>query len=326
LLLAKIFLSNGIEFNSSDGQTILDAARQNNIAIEHSCRNGRCGICIAPVLSGNTEPVTVEESLSTEDLASAKILTCCRVALSDVHLNIEDLGAIGNLPVLTLPCRIDSIRDLNDDVIELLLRLPPGSDFNFFAGQYLDLIYAGFRRSYSIANSVRSDSKIELQVKRVKGGKMSEYLFSQAAQDDLLRLEGPRGTFSYRDDTAVNLVLMATGTGIAPIKAMLEDFNTRQIVKNIYVVWGGRVSADLYFDTSLTGVRHTFIPVLSREQQKGTFSGYVQDAVLGLGLDLKDTTVYACGSKIMIRDAMVLLVENGLSTNRFYSDAFVSSK
>jgi CDP-4-dehydro-6-deoxyglucose reductase len=323
--LAKISLSNGIEFNSADGQTILDAARQNNIAIEHSCRNGRCGVCIAPVLSGNTEPVTYEESLSTEDLASAKILTCCRVALSDVHLNIEDLGAIGSLPLLTLPCRIDSIKNLNDDVIELLLRVPPGSDFTFFAGQYLDLIHAGFRRSYSIANSVRSDSKIELQVKKVKGGKMSEYLFSQAAQHDLLRLEGPRGTFSYRDDIAENLVLMATGTGIAPIKAMLEDFNTRQIVKNIYVVWGGRVSADLYFDTSLTGVRHTFVPVLSREQQKGAFSGYVQDAVVGLGLDLKNTTVYACGSEIMIRDAMVLLVENGLSKSRFYSDAFISS-
>lgn len=308
-----------------DGQTILDAARQNNIGIEHSCRNGRCGACVAPVLSGNTEPVLDEQSLGAEDLSSNKILTCCRVALSDTCLNIEDLGAIGCLPLLTLPCRIDSVLNLTIDVIKLVLRLPPSSNFTFFAGQYIDLIHAGFRRSYSIANSVRSDNKIELHIKKVKGGKMSEYLFSHAAQNDLLRLEGPRGTFSYRDDIEENLVLMATGTGIAPIKAMLEDFNTQEIAKKIYVLWGGRVSTDLYFDTSKTGVSHTFIPVLSRERQKGAFNGYVQDAALGLGLDLKSTTVYACGSEIMIQDAMTLLVESGLPKNRFYSDAFVSS-
>ena len=324
--LPKIYLSNGVEFNSAVGQTILDAARQNNVAIEHSCRNGRCGVCVAPVLSGKTEAITDEVSLGGDEMGHTNILTCCRVAISDVYLDVEDLGAIGSLPLLTLPCRIDSMENLNHDVIGLVLRLPPGSDFKFVAGQYIDLIHAGIRRNYSIANAARSDGKLEVQVKNVEGGVMSDYLFSQAAQNDLLRLEGPRGTFSYRDDASTNLVLLATGTGIAPIKAMLEDFKNHGIEKNIYVVWGARHKEDLYFDTSTTGAKHNFIPVLSREKQKGIFCGYVQNAVLSLGLDLTNTTVYACGSEIMIRDALMLLVKNGLAPSRFYSDAFLSSK
>jgi len=325
LILPKIYLSNGVEFIASVDQTILDAARQNNIAIEHSCRNGRCGVCVALVLSGESEPIRNEESLGTVEIANKNILTCCRIAVSDVHLDIEDLGVIGSLPLLTLPCRIDRIKHLNDDVIEVVLRLPPRSNFTFIAGQYIDLIHAGIRRSYSIANTARLDGKLELQVKKVEGGIMSDYLFLQAAQNDLLRLEGPRGTFSYRDDGSENLVLLATGTGMAPIKAVLESFKNLGIDKTIYVVWGAKRKKDLYFDTGSTGTKHKFVPVLSREKQIGFFYGYVQNAVLDLGLDLKKTTVYACGSEIMIRDALALLVENGLEKKRFYSDAFVSS-
>ena len=332
--MPKIYLSNGLEFNSVDGQTILDAARQNNTAIEHSCRNGRCGVCVAPLLEGETDAVIDEEFLGKskgkvkvkDKTEGVNILTCCRVAISDIYLDIEDLGIIGSLPLLTLPCRIDSIKKLNDDVVGIVLRLPPGRDFMFCAGQYIDLIHAGIRRSYSIANSPRTDGKLELQVKKVQGGVMSDHLFDQAAQNDLLRLEGPFGTFSYREDESENIVLLATGTGIAPIKAMLEYFSEFRVKKNIYVVWGARRHADLYLDTSTIGAKHKFIPVLSREKREDIFCGYVQDAVLDLSLDLKNTTVYACGSELMIRDALTLLVKNGLAPSRFYSDAFLSSK
>lgn len=330
--MPKIYLSNGLEFNSVDGQTILEAARQNNIAIEHSCRNGRCGVCVAPLLKGETDAVIDEEFLGKVKVKvkgkteGVNILTCCRVAISDIYLDIEDLGIIGSLPLLTLPCRIDSIKKLNDDVVGIVLRLPPGRDFMFCAGQYIDLIHAGIRRSYSIANSPRTDGKLELQVKKVQGGVMSDHLFDQAAQNDLLRLEGPLGTFSYREDESENIVLLATGTGIAPIKAMLEYFSEFRVKKNIYVVWGARRHSDLYLDTSTIGAKHKFIPVLSREKREDIFCGYVQDAVLDLSLDLKNTTVYACGSELMIRDALTLLVKNGLAPSRFYSDAFLSSK
>ena len=154
---------------------------------------------------------------------------------------------------------------------------------------------------------------------------MSEYLFSRASVNDLLRLEGPLGTFSYREDNSENLVFIATGTGIAPIKAMLESFEASRVKAKVFVIWGARFEKDLFFELAIPSLPYSFIPVLSREDREGYFSGYVQDVVLDLGLDLKKTTVYACGSEVMIRGASELLIDSGLPSGRFYSDAFVSS-
>jgi len=323
--LPKILLSNGVAFDCGLDQTILEASRKNNISLEHSCCSGRCGICIAPVLSGETLAIRAEESLSLESQELGNILTCCRVPVTDVSLDVEDLGEIGCIPVRTLPCRISSLKLLNKDVIQVILRVPTNSNFKFVAGQYINLIHKGIRRSYSLANAQQLDGSLEIQIKRVKDGVMSEYFFGMARENDLLRFEGPLGTFSYRVDDSKNVILMATGTGIAPIKAIIESLEKNLGDKIIYLVWGGRFSEDLYMDLGATFPKHTFVPVLSREKIKGSYFGYVQDAVLDLGLDLKETTVYACGSEVMIKDACDVLVRNGLRRKRFYSDAFVSS-
>lgn len=321
----KVTLSNGVEFMCTETQTILEAAKVSNVAIEHSCRSGRCGACSAPILQGETMVVTAEESLSNSDILSGKVLTCCRSPLTDIYLDIDDLGEIGSLKTLTLPCRIDSIGLLNDDVLGCVLRLPPNSDFVFLPGQYLDLINGDVRRSYSIANAPRRDGKLELQVKRVEQGLMSTTLFSQTKENDLFRIEGPLGTFCYRDDGEENIILIATGTGIAPIKALLESFLRDERKKNIFVVWGARFKKDLYLNLEYLMGNHKLLPVLSRENCDGFFYGYVQDAVLSLGLNLENSSVYACGSEVMINDARDCLIKNGLGAKRFYSDAFVSS-
>lgn len=323
--MPNILLSNGVSFECGLDETILDASRKYNIAIEHSCASGRCGICIAPVLSGKTFAIKPEESLTLESQKIGNILTCCRVPVTDVSLDVEDLGEIGSIPVRTIPCRISSLKQLNNDVIQVILRVPPNSNFKFVAGQYINLIDKGIRRSYSLANAEQLDGNLEIQVKRVSQGLMSEYLFTRARQNDLLRIEGPLGTFSYRVDDSENVVLMATGTGIAPIKAIIESLEKSPDDKIIYIVWGGRVLEDLYMDLGAANLKHTFVPVLSRERIENSYFGYVQDAVLDLGLDLKKTTVYACGSETMIKDACDVLVQNGLMRKRFYSDAFVSS-
>lgn len=323
--MSNIYLSNDCTFSSKAGESILDAARRANIAIEYSCKTGKCGACIAPVLSGKTEIIGSEEYIGTNKTNDNDILTCRRTAITDLVLDIQDLGEIGSIPTLTLPCRIHTLNRLHEDVISVILRLPPQSGFKYVAGQYIDLIYAGVRRSYSIANAMNLDGKLELQVKRVQKGVMSNYLFSEAKSNDLLRLEGPLGTFSYRKDNSENLVFLATGTGIAPIKAILESFKDIEINCHIYVIWGGKYSDDLYLDLKSFDTAITYIPVVSREERQGYFNGYVQNAMLDLNLDLNKTTVYACGSKQMISDAKDLLASNGLPSNRFYSDAFVSS-
>ena len=175
--MVEIKLINGKKFYCDDNQTILDAANNNNISLEYSCKNGRCGVCIAEVLNGETSTMQAEEYIQLNQEFSSSILTCSRTPLSDVTLNIEDLGDIGKIQSMTLPCKIDSISNLTEDVIKLTLRLPPNNNFKFIPGQYINLIKNDFRRSYSIANKPDDKNKIELHVKRVDQGLMSQYLF-----------------------------------------------------------------------------------------------------------------------------------------------------
>lgn len=321
----KVVLSDGVSFKCSETQTILEAAKSSGIAIEHSCRSGRCGSCLAEVPEGKTKALIPEIGMSADDKDAGRIFTCCRAPLTDIFLDIRDLGEIGKLKTLTLPCRIDSIAELSEDVVGIVLKFPSNSGFKFFPGQYVDLIKGGTRRSYSIANAPREDEKLELHIKRIEGGVMSDVLFRETEVNDLFRIEGPFGTFSYADDNEENIILMATGTGIAPIKSLLEGFTVSNPGKKVFVIWGGRREEDLYLDLSSFKNIDMSVRALSREQIEGCYYGYVQSAVMSLGLDLTECSVYACGSGLMINSARDSFIENGLPARRFKSDAFVSS-
>ncbi len=271
-----------------------------------------------------------EQGLNETELAMGFILTCCRSALSDLELDVDDLGDIAEIQPKTLPCRIDSIDMVAADVVKIILRTPPNNTLRYIAGQYIDVIgKEGVRRSYSLANAQREDGKLELHVRHVPQGVMSQYWFGGAQSNDLLRLEGPLGTFSLRNAKPSNLIFLATGTGIAPVKAMLETLATesQQLAgKCIYIYWGGRTESDLYWSPQLLQLDLNFIPVLSRaDAQWAGRTGYVQDALLADSIDLADSVVYACGSDAMIHSAREQLLAVGLPYKNFYSDAFVSS-
>ena len=185
----EVTLVNGKRFQTGSEQTLLDSALNQDVILEYSCRSGRCGICKTKVLSGQTKPIKPEESLSEEERVNGEILTCCRVAVNDVTLQAEDLSALIDYPKKTVPCRINALNRLTDDVIEVTLRLPPAQALKFLAGQYVDVIGGGgVRRSYSIANAPIEDGCIVLYIKRVDNGEMSRYWFNDAAPNDLLRL------------------------------------------------------------------------------------------------------------------------------------------
>ncbi|MFL1490563.1 FAD-binding oxidoreductase [Pseudomonas antarctica] len=328
--MASVKISNGKSFSSAAGDSMLDSARAEGLTLEYSCRTGRCGVCKAKVLSGETEAFRDELSLSAEESQCGYILTCCRYALTDVELDVEDIGALGDIKTRTLPCRIDSIGVLASNVVEVVLRLPPNSKFTYLPGQYLDVIGPeGVRRSYSIANAHREDEKLELHIREVELGVMSAYWFGVAKGNDLLRLEGPLGTFSLREKDARSIVFLATGTGIAPVKAMLEQIMTApEIVKGkqIYVYWGGRTENDIYWQPDLKRLNAVFTPVLSRAGSSwGGRTGYVQAAVMEDFIDLTQVVVYACGSETMIFSARETLQKAGLPDRNFYADAFVRS-
>lgn len=328
--MAIIHLTSGREFAAESGVTLLEAALTAGIALPHGCRTGRCSNCKALVQRGQTRPLTDEVGLSLEEIEAGWILTCARTAQTDVALDIEDLGAVELPQPRTLPCRIAELERLAPDALRVKLRLPPTSNFSFLPGQYVDVIGVnGTRRSYSLANASFSDKLLELHVRAVRDGKMSDYWFNHAKINDLLRLNGPLGTFFLRDYKNTDIFFLATGTGIAPVKAMLESLmhipEGRQ-PQSITVLWGGRKPEDFYIDLTAIPGSHNYIPVISRPNEGWTGAkGYVQDILLSTALDLSKAAVYACGSNNMINSAKERLVEAGLPVKRFYSDAFVSS-
>jgi CDP-4-dehydro-6-deoxyglucose reductase len=328
--MAVVTLSNHKQFAAAAETSLLDAAKAQGLVLEHSCRTGRCGACKAKVINGETQILKAEESLDENEMNAGFILTCCRTAVNDIELDIEDLGLLASIKIQTLPCKIDQLNLLAPDVMQIFLRLPPTNQFNYLPGQYIDVIArSGVRRSYSIANALRADGKLELHVRAVTHGQMSQYWFNEAKTNDLLRLEGPHGTFCFHPKPEKNIVFLATGTGIAPIKSILEEFsNNAELVqkKNIYIYWGGRILADLYWQPDFANLNIAFRPTLSRASNDWDGRhGYVQDAVIADVIDLHDSVVYACGSDTMIHTAKKLLVTQGLNPNNFYSDAFVSS-
>jgi CDP-4-dehydro-6-deoxyglucose reductase len=320
----------GKTFPQNKGQTVLDAAMLAGIALPYSCKTGRCSTCKCRVLQGDSIAHVDELGLTPEEKTKGWILSCVRSATSDLAIDIEDLSHVAIPAVRTLPARINSIEKLAPDVLGVKLRLPPSSELIYLAGQYIDVIGpGGIRRSYSLASAPASNNALELHIRCVPGGAMSDYWFTQAKSNDLVRLNGPMGSFFLRKLAGLHLVFLATGTGIAPVKAMLESLNAcpaEDQPLSITLYWGGREPQDLYDDPSPWHPHLKYVPVLSRATSNGLgVSGYVQHAMLSQAPDLGNTVVYACGSNAMIQSAKTALTEAGLDEVRFYSDAFVCS-
>lgn len=326
-----ITLSNKKQFRCAEGVTILDAAQMQGLVLEHSCSTGRCGICKAHVQCGYTTLIKDESSLSQEELDQGIILTCSRTANSDVFLDIEDLNLRVNIKPKTLPCKINSIQKISSNILQVFLRIPPNQDFAYISGQHINIIGpSGIQRSYSIANITSDLNIIELHIRNTPDGQMSDYWFNKAKTNDLLRLNGPHGTFFLREQSEKNIIFLATGTGIAPIKSILEYLNensNKEFDKNIYLYWGNRYLDDIYWKPTFNQIDIKFKPVLSRAHKDWDGnSGYVQNTLLQDNLELTNSVIYACGSPEMIKSAKSLLVSHGLNEKKFYSDAFVSSE
>ncbi|QEL57967.1 2Fe-2S iron-sulfur cluster binding domain-containing protein [Chromobacterium paludis] len=328
--MAIVKLASGRQFQVEKNTSLLEAASSSGLKLPYSCRTGRCSSCKAKVLSGITSPLMDETGLTSEERKEGWILTCARSAQSDVELDIEDFGDIVVPVPKTLPCRISLIEQLASDVVKVVLRIPPAENFKFIPGQYIDVIGpGGVRRSYSLANSSFVEKALELYIRKVDGGVMSEYWFNQAKVDDLLRLHGPHGTFWLRDTANIDVFFLATGTGIAPVKSMLESIMYLQPEKkprSVTILWGGRQPQDFYLDVPSIFGGGNYIPVQSRSHECWTGkTGYIQHVMLDLVSDWDNASVYACGSDVMIHSAKKILTDAGLPAKQFYSDAFVCS-
>lgn len=315
------------KINSTQDKSILDSALNANLVFEYSCKTGQCGACKTTLLEGEVVELQSQIALSGVDKSNHKILTCCCAPKTDILIDAEDLSALHCIETKTLPARINVIQKHTAEHIEVTLRLPLSANFKFLEGQYLDVLWNNLRRSYSIA-STANKKEITLLIKRFENGKMSDYWFNKAKENDLLRVEGPKGTFFLRD-ASMPLIFLATGTGIAPIISILESLDANEEFKqkqSITVYWGNRYPEAFIWQPRFKKLDVTFVKVCSKPDQGWDGEkGYVQDAVLEKQPGLVEFAVYACGSNAMIQSSKAQFMKAGLAENQFYSDAFVQS-
>lgn len=324
----NIFLKNNISFKCSENDTLVAAAKKQGVIIEHSCLLGRCSSCKVKVRSGSSFATAGELALNSKEIENDYILSCVRSPQSDMILDTEDLGQY-NIPTSkTIPAKIQEISRFGDEIIRVVLRFPPSQKFEFLNGQYVNIIKGTVKRSYSIANENANANTLEFFIRNYQGGEMSNYWFKKAKENDLLRIEGPKGTFFRRDQEINNLIFLATGTGIAPVKSILENIkHSKNEVRfsNIYLFWGNRYNIDFFWDPREIDLPITYFPVLSRENISMVDRGYIQDVLLRKEISLEKTAVYACGSDKMIQEAQEKLINKGLLEENFFSDAFVTT-
>lgn len=313
-------------FNCSADQTILDSALNSKLIFEYSCKTGQCGVCKTTLLDGEIYELKPQLALTDKEKAENIILTCCCAPKKDILINAEDLSLLHGIEIKTFPARINSIKRYSSELLEVSLRLPPAANFKFIEGQYLDVIHQDIRRSYSIA-STNNQNEITLIIKKFENGKMSYYWFENAKVNDLIRIEGPKGTFFLRDHSKP-LLFLATGTGIAPVMSILKSLDENKNFEqenSITVYWGNRNSQDFFWNPEFRNLKVNFVFVCSKPNSDWNGGvGYVQDVALRQ-IEINSTIVYACGSNNMINSAKKLFSENGMSENKFYSDAFVQS-
>lgn len=337
---------SGRIFEVLPGEAMLAAGIRQGIGLPYGCRDGACGSCKCKKISGTVvHGPHQDKALSAAEEAAGFVLTCCGVPQTDVVLESRQVTEAGAFPIRKLPVRVSQLEKLSHDVMRVRLQLPANDSFTFHPGQYVEfLLRDGARRSYSMANAPHTlagqpdatppvGPGVELHIRHMPGGKFTDHVFTAMKEKEILRVEGPFGSFYLREDSDKPMILLASGTGFAPIKALIEHMEYRGIQRPATLYWGGRRPSDLYLNdwvlqkaAEMPNLR--YVPVLSdalpEDRWQGR-TGFVHQAVLQDVTDLSGYQVYACGAPIVVDSARRDYVQQaGLPEEEFYADAFTS--
>jgi CDP-4-dehydro-6-deoxyglucose reductase len=318
---------------------LLESALHQAIGLPYGCKSGVCGACKGKVLSGAFSHGSASEyALSPSEREQGFTLLCCATAHTDLTIEIREIQSSADYPVKIMPARVQSMHLAAPDVMILQLKLPASEKLRFRPGQYIDiLLKSGERRSFSIANAPHVGDVLELHVRQVTGGQFTGHVFNSMKARDILRLEGPLGSFYLHEDSTTPIILLAGGTGFAPIKAIVEDaIETRETRtrRSMHLYWGASDPAGLYLDElarqwAANEPWFRYTPVVSSNAVFPDWTGrtgLVHHVLMADYHDLSAHRVYACGSPAMIAAAKDdLLTQCGLTADAFFSDAFTFS-
>lgn len=329
---------SGRAFATQGSETILAAAIRCGVGLPYGCKDGACGSCKCKKLLGEvTHGAHSEKALSAQEEADGYVLTCCATPSTSVVLESRQVTDASAFPIKKMPVRVATLEKKSHDVMQVRLQLPAADTFRYHAGQYIEFILRdGARRAYSMANAPHTQTTaagVELHIRHLPGGKFTDHVFGAMKEKEILRVEGPFGSFFLREDSDKPIVLLASGTGFAPIKALLEHMQFKGITRPTTLYWGGRRPHDLYMHQWVVELaaqmpQLRYVPVVSDalpEDQWTGRTGFVHQAVLDDFADLSGYQVYACGAPIVVESARTAYTaQRGLPTEEFFADSFTS--
>lgn len=325
-------------FTTQPGETILEAALRDNRIFPYGCRNGVCGACKSTLVSGTVDYGTYDDfALTDDEIKQGKVLLCQAIAHTDVTIDAEEIASGQNIQIKMLPCRVAQLEKRADDVMRVFLQLPKSQSFNFMPGQYIDIIMKdGQRRSFSIANLPQhaAEEGLELHIRHVADGHFTSKIFTSLRPRDLLRFEGPFGTYLLQSEAEQPMIMVAGGTGFAPIKSLVLQALDSHPTQRIHLFWGARDEQDLYLNElaekwarEYANFRYT--PVLSGAVSQNTAldgwrgaSGWVHEVVLASYDSFAEFDVYASGPPVMIDAVRDGMCKMGMRLERFFFDSF----
>jgi CDP-4-dehydro-6-deoxyglucose reductase len=328
----------GLAFDVARDEPILAAAIRAGVGLPYGCRDGACGSCKSKLLEGRVIHGAHQlRTLPPAEEEAGLILPCCATPQTDCVIQARTVPGAGDYPVQKMPARVASLLRPTHDVAIIKLQLPANVALKFRAGQYVEFILRdGSRRSYSMANApemLGEPPMLELHLRHMPGGKFTDHVFGAMKEKEILRLEGPLGSFFLREESAKPIVLLASGTGFAPIKAIIEHMRAKAIARPAVLYWGCRSKADLYLhdwavEAAASSNSLHYVPVLSEAGPDDAWSGrtgLVHHAVMADLPDLSGHEVYACGAPIMVDSAQIdFIARCGLPADAFYADSFTS--
>ena len=326
-------ISSGVTFFVNEGESVLTAALRQGVMLPYSCKNGTCGSCKCRLESGDVHyPFHPPLALTRADIAEGAALLCQAEPTEDLVIHAREIEAVRDIQVRKMPVRVTEKNLLAADVMRLKIKLPSAQRLQFLAGQYVDvLLPEGKRRAFSIASSPQQEDEIELHIRHVDGGDFTGWVFDELKERDILRIEGPLGTFFVRHDTTDRpMIFMGGGTGFAPLKSMIEDLLAHQNKRPLHLFWGVRNQSELYmYDQALQWAEQNdhirFSTALSEpesDDNQDSYNGFVHDAVLAQYKDLSGFDVYMSGPPAMIDNGRAAFLGHGAERRRIFFDSF----
>lgn len=312
-------------FDAAPGESLLAAALRCDVKLPHACTAGGCGTCRVKIREGRVSYEHLPMALSEEEAAQGYALACQARAESDLVIDVPRIE-------LTEPSRqmamVVDVAPLCDDVTHLQLVLPDLAALAYRPGQHMGLILPdGAHRSFSMASPPEGNA-VDFHIRRIPGGRFTDGALHELQAGDMVEVEIPLGTFRYHEEDYREILMVATGTGISPLKSMLHALMGDPDCPPVSLYWGGRTARDLYLHDEIPAwgerlYEFRYHPVLSRADAGWSgHRGHVQEAVAGDIKDLSEHSIYLCGSPAMIHDAKAAFLKMGASVDHIYADGF----